>query len=164
LKNQVLVGPDTEHGRWYFSLNNRRLWVLKRCREEGFLSNSNNKILVRVRSPKSQAEMERYTIDNCAVDAKIIRERIQKFSETTHAHASNGGHSNEPPSCNDQSPVASNLCTDKRRNVKSTTTATVSYASVRSSDDDDDDDNIHSESCSSDDVDDIVANRFSALS
>jgi hypothetical protein len=101
--------------------------------------------------------MERYTIDNCAVDAKIIRERIKNFSETTHA--SNGGHSNEPPSCNDQSPVASNLCTDKRRNVNSTTTTTVSYAS----DDDDDDDNIHSESCS-DNVDDNVANRFSALS
>ncbi|KAI2492366.1 hypothetical protein MHU86_22175 [Fragilaria crotonensis] len=34
---QVIVGPMADDGeRWYFSLNNRRLWVLKRCREEGF--------------------------------------------------------------------------------------------------------------------------------
>eukprot|EP00523_Entomoneis_sp_CCMP467_P019515 CAMPEP_0168819060 /NCGR_PEP_ID=MMETSP0726-20121227/8089_1 /TAXON_ID=265536 /ORGANISM="Amphiprora sp., Strain CCMP467" /LENGTH=195 /DNA_ID=CAMNT_0008871429 /DNA_START=44 /DNA_END=631 /DNA_ORIENTATION=+ len=36
---QVIVGPPNEDnggGPWYFSLNNRRLWVLKRCRDEGF--------------------------------------------------------------------------------------------------------------------------------
>jgi hypothetical protein len=60
-------------GPWYFSLNNRRLWVLKRCREEGLLSN--NLIRVRVRKPKSVNEIERYTLDKCSLDAKLIREK-----------------------------------------------------------------------------------------
>jgi hypothetical protein len=70
---QVLIGPIGEDGQpWYFSLNNRRLWVLKRCREEGLLEN--NQIRVRVRSPKSSGEESRYTIENCALDAKLMRE------------------------------------------------------------------------------------------
>jgi hypothetical protein len=70
---QVLIGPIGEDGQpWYFSLNNRRLWVLKRCREEGLLEN--NRIRVRVRSPKSSGEESRYTIENCALEAKIMRE------------------------------------------------------------------------------------------
>jgi hypothetical protein len=76
----VIAGPVTDDGlqRWYFSLNNRRLWVLKRCREEGLLLDTDNKILVRVREPKSQNEIERYTIQNCAIEAKIIREKQRK--------------------------------------------------------------------------------------
>ena len=74
---QVLVGPvDDKHpedGPWYFSLNNRRLWVLKRCREEGLLEN--NKIYVRVRQPKSEAETARYSVENCALEAKIMPEK-----------------------------------------------------------------------------------------
>jgi hypothetical protein len=69
---QVIVGPQTEDGPWYFSLNNRRLWVLKRCREEGLLDN--NQIRVRVRSPKSSAEASRYSLENCALEAKIMKE------------------------------------------------------------------------------------------
>lgn len=71
---QVIVGPSTEHdGPWYFSLNNRRLWVLKRCRDEGLLPN--NEIYVRVRKPKSDQEAERYSLQNCALEAKIIPEK-----------------------------------------------------------------------------------------
>jgi hypothetical protein len=69
---QVLVGPKEDGQRWYFALNNRRLWVLKRCREEGLLEN--DQIRVRVRQPKSNAESERYTLKNCAVEAKFMRE------------------------------------------------------------------------------------------
>lgn len=74
---QVLIGPVDEHDGlpWYFSLNNRRLWVFKRCAEEGLLDHQGGKIWVRVREPKSQKERERYTLDNCAVEAKFIRER-----------------------------------------------------------------------------------------
>jgi hypothetical protein len=64
------VGPTTEDGPNYFSLNNRRLWVLKRCREEGLLKE--NRVYVRVRLPKSTAEAGRYSIDNCALEAKIM--------------------------------------------------------------------------------------------
>eukprot|EP00568_Trieres_chinensis_P012333 CAMPEP_0183314528 /NCGR_PEP_ID=MMETSP0160_2-20130417/48721_1 /TAXON_ID=2839 ORGANISM="Odontella Sinensis, Strain Grunow 1884" /NCGR_SAMPLE_ID=MMETSP0160_2 /ASSEMBLY_ACC=CAM_ASM_000250 /LENGTH=211 /DNA_ID=CAMNT_0025479883 /DNA_START=6 /DNA_END=637 /DNA_ORIENTATION=+ len=76
---QVLVGPEAEDGsgRWYFSLNNRRLWVLKRCREEGLLG-GDNLIRVRVRDPKSAAERERYSVERCALEAKFIREKRTK--------------------------------------------------------------------------------------
>jgi len=72
---QVLVGPDEQDGKgpWYFSLNNRRLWVLKRCREEGLLEN--NVIRVRVRPSKSNIEYERYSIENCALEATFKREK-----------------------------------------------------------------------------------------
>jgi hypothetical protein len=69
-----LVGPETADGPWYFSLNNRRLWVLKRCREEGLLKD--NQIAVRVRQPKSASEASRYTVENCALEAKIMRETL----------------------------------------------------------------------------------------
>ncbi|KAL7540381.1 hypothetical protein ACHAXR_010074 [Thalassiosira sp. AJA248-18] len=69
---QVIIGPDENDGLgpWYFSLNNRRLWVLKQCHREGILDN----ISVRVRTPKSGAEAERYSIENCALEAKFMRE------------------------------------------------------------------------------------------
>ncbi len=47
--------------------------MLKRCREEGLLEN--DLIKVRVRQPKSINELARYSIENCAVEAKFIRER-----------------------------------------------------------------------------------------
>jgi len=73
---QVIVGPEDSGGVWYFSLNNRRLYVLKRCREEGLLDN--NLVRVRVRQVKSENEMERYTLENCALEAKFIREKEAK--------------------------------------------------------------------------------------
>lgn len=69
---QVIIGPETDEGPWYFSLNNRRLWVFKRLREEGLLPN--NQIAVRVRAPKSDAEKTRYSLENCALEAKLMRE------------------------------------------------------------------------------------------
>lgn len=75
---QVIVGPlDPDDGLpWYFSLNNRRLWVLKRCREEGLLEN--NTIAVRVREPKSAAEQSRYSLANCALEAKFMNEHHKR--------------------------------------------------------------------------------------
>lgn len=74
---QVLLGPDELDGKgpWYFGLNNRRLWVLKRCKEEGLLPDDDGLILVRVRAIKSYSEEERYTLENCALEAKFIREK-----------------------------------------------------------------------------------------
>mmetsp|Transcript_4538 Transcript_4538/g.5899 ORF Transcript_4538/g.5899 Transcript_4538/m.5899 type:complete len:234 (+) Transcript_4538:240-941(+) len=75
---QVIAGPDENDGKgpWYFSLNNRRLWVLKRCREEGLLHN--NLVQVRVREVRSTGEINRYTVANCAVEANFIREKEKK--------------------------------------------------------------------------------------
>lgn len=79
---QVLTGSDENDGLgpWYFSLNNRRLWVIKQCHREGLLDNEryNNTISVRVRLPKSKAEAERYTVANCALEAKFMREGAPK--------------------------------------------------------------------------------------
>eukprot|EP00928_Gymnodinium_smaydae_P031293 TRINITY_DN23007_c0_g1_i1.p1 TRINITY_DN23007_c0_g1~~TRINITY_DN23007_c0_g1_i1.p1 ORF type:complete len:214 (-),score=16.86 TRINITY_DN23007_c0_g1_i1:267-908(-) len=78
---QVIVGPTEGTGDepWYFSLNNRRLWVLKRCRDEGLLPD--NHISVRVRKPKSEQEAARYCLDNCALEAKIIPEKQRQRKE-----------------------------------------------------------------------------------
>lgn len=69
------VNDDDDVGPWYYSLNNRRLWVLKQCHKEGLLDNAryNNLIAVRVRRPKSVDEIRRYTIANCALEAKFTR-------------------------------------------------------------------------------------------
>jgi hypothetical protein len=72
-----------DDGQWYFSLNNRRLWVLKRCREEGLLEPYGNKIWVRVRPPRSQLERERYTVENCALEAKLLVEKAPTTSTST---------------------------------------------------------------------------------
>ena len=64
-------------------MNNRRLWVFKRCREEDLLPN--NVISVRVRQPKSIAELERYSITNCAVEAKFMREKENKSEQAQTA-------------------------------------------------------------------------------
>lgn len=90
----MIVGPDTdeEQGPWYFSLNNRRLWVLKRLREEGLLPN--NEIAVRVRAPKSDAEKQRYSLENCALEAKLMREGPRALSTTATTTASRSKPSN----------------------------------------------------------------------
>ena len=56
---QVIAGPvdEVDGLPWYFSLNNRRLWVLKQLREEDLLPDG--KVTVRVRPFKSDAERER---------------------------------------------------------------------------------------------------------
>ena len=51
---------------------------MKKCRDEGLLEN--NVVHVRVRIPKSGAESERYTLQNCAVDANFIREKDPKLN------------------------------------------------------------------------------------
>jgi len=75
---QVLVGSGSSDG-WYFSLNNRRLWVLKQLRDGGFLEEQGNLVKVRLRQPKSQSEQERYNISNCALNARIIVEKKKKI-------------------------------------------------------------------------------------
>mmetsp|Transcript_6810 Transcript_6810/g.10013 ORF Transcript_6810/g.10013 Transcript_6810/m.10013 type:complete len:252 (+) Transcript_6810:49-804(+) len=78
---QVIVGQQQQNNNnddmpWYFSLNNRRLWIFKKCREEGLLQHPHvNRIKVRIKVPKSQTELQRYTVENCALEAKFIREK-----------------------------------------------------------------------------------------
>lgn len=58
--------------------------MLKRCREEGLLKD--NLIAVRVRTQKSASETARYTVENCALEAKLIREHSKQKED----HEENG--------------------------------------------------------------------------
>jgi hypothetical protein len=70
----VLVGTEyDEGGPWYYSLNNRRLWVLKRLREDGLLEGG--VVGVRVRAVKSGKERDRFTVANCSLEARFMKER-----------------------------------------------------------------------------------------
>lgn len=70
----MIAGPEDEDGAWYFGLNNRRLWVLKRCREEDLVG----LVRVRVRDAKSEQESKRYTLLNCALEATFLKEKGSK--------------------------------------------------------------------------------------
>jgi hypothetical protein len=98
---QVLVGDesmDDEEGPWYFSLNNRRLWVLKRLREDGNLEQYGNKVAVRVRRPKSQQEKERYTLSNCALHARLMPEKKRTQPQKQDESIRNKGDSSKATS------------------------------------------------------------------
>jgi len=84
---QVLMGPDEMDGKgpWYFGLNNRRLWVLKKCKEEGLLNDTEGLIKARIRSMKSHNEHERYTLENCALQAKFIYDPKHKKKKQEEA-------------------------------------------------------------------------------
>lgn len=55
----------------YFSLNNRRLFVLKELRSRGLLDGDTIGARVKV---ALEREKERYTVDRCSLVAKIMRE------------------------------------------------------------------------------------------
>jgi hypothetical protein len=81
---QVIIGPTEDSEQpWYFSLNNRRLWIFKECRRQGLLEN--NQIAVRVKVPKSKADVERYNINNCSLDAIIMRESTTVKDDSQNA-------------------------------------------------------------------------------
>ena len=159
--NKAAADDDADSATaWYFSLNNRRLWVLKQCLAEGLLEKYDNLIRVRVREPKSRAEMERYTVENCALHAKLMRE--------SSAHYSSGNIYNSSKNNDD----------DKKRDTTSidvpvqemTTCIDSSLAidgvdvglavCVVASDEDEDDD---ADSSCSDDDEPVMSNRFTAL-
>lgn len=88
----VLVGSDD----WYFSLNNRRLYVLKICRDEGLLEGTNNTIPVRIRQPKSASERARYTVENCSLHAKLMKESLPTTAKATTNRNSSRKDKSEP--------------------------------------------------------------------
>ena len=60
-----------KNGNFYFSLNNRRLYVFKFLRDSGFLEARDNLIQVRTKTALPR-ELERYKIDRCSLSAKIM--------------------------------------------------------------------------------------------
>lgn len=70
----VVIRQDDTH---YYSMNNRRMWVLKQCRELGLLKD--NQVLVRVRPmPESKKEREKYSEARCSLTAAFMREKPAK--------------------------------------------------------------------------------------
>ncbi len=60
-----------ENGQFFFSLNNRRLYVLKELRKKGLLPN--DQIRVRIKQANPQ-ECTRYVVGKCALNASIMKE------------------------------------------------------------------------------------------
>lgn len=151
---QVIVGQNNNnHGGskesnepWYFSLNNRRLWVLKRLRDEGLLEPFGNKVFVRVRSPKSQQERERYCVENCALEAKIVAEKSNTTKASKKTKNNNNMNDHQSTDDNDNANVRNGESSDQRaRDLFGT------YESIVASDSDSDSDS------------DLPSNRFGAL-
>lgn len=160
---QVLVGPiEEETGLpWYFSLNNRRLWVLKRCREEGLLEelSPKNSIFVRVRKPKSDQEAARYSVANCALEAKIIPEKPRKTTGSSNDQPQPQKTTVDETKGNDIAKKTAKLSLEEESLNLLSGGLGVEDSDSKSSDDSDDDDD---DSESSDD-DNGPTNRFSAL-
>jgi hypothetical protein len=58
----------------YYSLNNRRLWVLKQCRQNGLLKD--NRVLVRVRPmPTSKRLQNKFDVTRCCDTARFMKEK-----------------------------------------------------------------------------------------
>ena len=152
VRPQVLTGPDENDGLgpWYFSLNNRRLWVIKQCHREGLLDNKryNNKISVRVRLPKSKAEAERYTVANCALEAKFMREGAPKKKKVQ-----GNGKNND----NNQTMSSDDTDSDKKEVSNEVVSKEISdkFSNMNTGREEDDDDD-ESDSESSDDDDNIA--------
>ena len=145
---QVLVGDysddDDDGSIWYFSLNNRRLWILKQLRDGGYLEKQGNKVKVRVRQPKSQSERERYSIANCALNAKIMVEKPKKKKKKTSAvAATNKSPSDENNDIEDDEKSRSDNNEDTQeiqKKLVAIETTKISTDSDGNNDDDDDDD------------------------
>lgn len=59
----------------YFSLNNRRLWVLKQLRDRSLLPD--NKVLVKLKPPQDTRRLrDKYTPEKCSLTAKFMREKL----------------------------------------------------------------------------------------
>jgi hypothetical protein len=65
----LIVKGDTTY---YYSLNNRRLWVYKQLREKNFLKN--NKIFVRAKAvPTSKRLQNKFDPKRCALSASFLK-------------------------------------------------------------------------------------------
>jgi len=70
---QITILFNTMHDGqvYYFSLNNRRLWVLKELHARGYFEGKLHTVRLKEALPR---ERERYTIDRCSLTAKIMKE------------------------------------------------------------------------------------------
>jgi len=150
---QVLVGDsnsdDDDGSIWYFSLNNRRLWILKQLRDGGYLENQGTRVTVRVRQPKSQSERERYSVANCALNAKIMVEKPKKKKKPSAVvvAATNKSPSDDENNEIEDDEKSRNDKNEDNRGIKKKLVAieTTKISTESDGDDDDDDDDSDSD-------------------
>lgn len=72
LPSQCIKGAELEEDGQpvLYTLNNRRMYLFKWLQREGII----DQVTVRRRGPKSN-ETERYSIANCALEAKLMKAR-----------------------------------------------------------------------------------------
>lgn len=65
---QVIIGDVNEEGGvWYYSLNNRRLWVIKQLKKEGLVE----RVGTRARRFRGK-EPRRYCVEKCVLEANLM--------------------------------------------------------------------------------------------
>ncbi|GMH50708.1 hypothetical protein TrRE_jg776 [Triparma retinervis] len=65
---QIIIGDVNEEGGvWYYSLNNRRLWVIKQLKKEGLVE----RVGTRARRFRGK-EPRRYCIEKCVLEANLM--------------------------------------------------------------------------------------------
>jgi len=91
LRNITVVQQDG----FFVSMNNRRLWVLKAARANGFLKDG--KIPVRVQQvPQTKRLKDRFEIDKCSLTATFMRERVKKVEVPLEDLEDSAGAANSP--------------------------------------------------------------------
>lgn len=89
---------------YFFSLNNRRLYVMKYLRENGYLADRSpvNTVKVRIKAPLAR-ELLKYTPDKCSLKCKIMKERASMASSTI----------NSPADCSEEDDEKQSPCDDE---------------------------------------------------
>ncbi|KAK3288555.1 hypothetical protein CYMTET_3976 [Cymbomonas tetramitiformis] len=93
LRNITVIQQET----YYVSMNNRRLWVLKQCREQGLLRD--DMVPVRVQPPPDTKRLRgRFELHKCSETAKFMREPPPKTTRSEKEPLNEPGASSEKES------------------------------------------------------------------
>lgn len=76
----------------YYSLNNRRLYVMKELRRQGLLQYCGNTVSVRMKTATAKEEL-RYTPERCSLAARIMKERDPNDTNASAEDGDEGGNS-----------------------------------------------------------------------
>jgi len=85
----VLYNTMSDGEVYYFSLNNRRLWVLKELFTRGYFEGKLLAVRLKEALPR---ERERYTIERCSLTAKIMKEGPSSSLDTAGPDGADSEH------------------------------------------------------------------------
>jgi len=98
-----------ENDTFYFSLNNRRLYVLKELRKKGLIPN--NHIKVRIKQANMQ-EATRYVASKCSLNASIMKE----YKKSDNSNNNNGDDDDVSDDNNEDNNTTNNKSDDDNNN------------------------------------------------